>query len=147
MREGAGASGGEAQHLKAVRQRTGMAALAAIFDVVMDRVVVGRDGLEGRKIGLRDGAARDVEALAERKILEKPAFRKAVPPPVKCFALSHLSLSRALFIIAYLDTPIFVDTLSGRQLGRGKAPTNAGRARTRFRRTRAGARGKKAIHP
>jgi hypothetical protein len=64
MREGAGASGGEAQHLKAVRQRAGMAALAAIFDVVMDRVVVGRDGLEGRKISLGDGAARDIEALA-----------------------------------------------------------------------------------
>ena len=92
MREGAGASGGEAQHLKAVRQRAGMAALAAIFDVVMDRVVVGRDGLEGGKISFGDGAARDVEALADRKILEKPAVRKAVPPPVECFALNHLSL-------------------------------------------------------
>src|SRR6266480_5877736 len=97
MREGAGASGGEAQHLKAVRQRAGMAALAAIFDVVMDRVVVGRDGLEGRKISLGDGAARDIEALADRKIFEKPAFRKAVPPPVETFAVGHLSLLPSSF--------------------------------------------------
>src|SRR5207237_193141 len=97
MRESAGAGGGEAQHLKAVRQRAGMAALAAIFDVVMDRVVVGRDGLGGRKISLGDGAARDIEALADRKICEKPAFRKAVPPPVERFALNHPSLLPSSF--------------------------------------------------
>src|SRR5205814_5256462 len=90
MREGAGASGGEAQHLKAVRQRAGMAALAAIFEVVMDRVVIGRDGLEGRKISLGDSAARDVEALADRKVLEKPAVWKAVAPPVERFAVGHV---------------------------------------------------------
>src|SRR5439155_22813514 len=89
MRENAGAGGGEAQHLKPVRQRAGMAALAAIFDIVMDRVVVGRDGLERGEIGLRDGAARNVEALADDEILEKPAFRKPVLPPVETLAVGH----------------------------------------------------------
>src|SRR2546423_15710541 len=96
MREGAGASGGEAQHLKAVRQRAGMAALAAIFDVVMDRVVVGRDGLEGREISLGDGAARDIEAPPNPKILEKPAVRKAVPPPAESFDVRHVIPQLAL---------------------------------------------------
>src|SRR4051812_18626646 len=90
MREGAGASGGEAQHLKAVRQRAGMAALAAIFDVVMDRVGVGRDGLEGRKISLGDGAARDIEALADPKFYKNPPSRKALPPRVETFAVGHV---------------------------------------------------------
>src|SRR5690348_13016956 len=97
MREGAGARGGEAQDLKAMRQRTGMTALAAIFNVVMDRVVVGRDGLKGREIGVGDRAARDVEALAHGEILEKPAFRKAVPPPVEPFSLSHTIPSLSSF--------------------------------------------------
>src|SRR5690348_4043554 len=90
MREGASARSGEAQDLKAMRERTGMTALAAIFDVVMDRVIVGRDGLKSREIGVRDRAARDVEALVHREILEKPAFRKAVPPPVEPFVVGHV---------------------------------------------------------
>src|ERR1051325_2441072 len=111
MREGAGARGGEAQHLKAMRQRTGMAALAAIFNVVMDRVVVGRDGLKGREISFGDRAARDVEALPHREILEKPAFRKAWSPPVEPFSLSHtIRLPQLVFTIAYLVSRIFVDT-------------------------------------
>ena len=97
MGEGAGAGRGKAQHLKPVRQRAGMAALAAIFDIVMDRVVVGRDGLKRREIGLGDGAARDVEMFADREVLEKPALRKAVPPPVErrrsCPALDSRAIS------------------------------------------------------
>src|SRR5437763_17085138 len=76
MREGAGAGRGEAKHLKAVCERARMAALAAIFDIVMDRVVVGRDRLERGEIGIGDGSARDVKALAERQILEISALRK-----------------------------------------------------------------------
>src|ERR1700720_2477709 len=90
MGEGAGAGGGEAQHLKPVRQRAGMAALAAIFDIVMDRMVVGRYRLKGGEIGVGDGAARNVEALADRQILEKPALRKTVLPPVETLAVSHV---------------------------------------------------------
>jgi hypothetical protein len=56
-----------------MRQRAGMAPLAAIFDIVMDRVIIGRDGLERGEIGLRDRAARNMEALADDEILEKPA--------------------------------------------------------------------------
>src|SRR5437879_3444575 len=88
MGEGAGPGGGKAQHLKPVRQGAGMAALATIFDIVVDRVIVGGDRLERRKIGLGDGPARDVEALADREILEIPALGKAVGAPVKI--LGHL---------------------------------------------------------
>src|SRR5712692_4329101 len=88
MGEGAGAGGGKAQHLKAVRQRAGMTALAAIFDIVVDRVVVGRNRLERREIGLGDGPARDVEAFADREVLEIPAFGKAVRSPIEFFAHS-----------------------------------------------------------
>jgi len=90
MGEGAGAGGGEAQHLKPVRERAGMAAFAAIFDIVMDWVVVGRNRLEGGEIGLGDGAAGNVEALADRQILEKPALRKPVLPPVESLAVGHV---------------------------------------------------------
>src|ERR1044072_1225342 len=98
MREGAGARGGEAQDLKAVRQRTGMTALAAIFDVVMDRMIIGRDGLKSREIGLGDRAARDVEALAHREILEnrlsgKRCRRRSNPSPsaIRSASLSSFS--------------------------------------------------------
>ena len=85
MREGAGARCSEAQHLKAMRKWAGITALAAIFDVVMDRVVIARDGPERREIGLGHGAARDVEPLADYEILEIPAPRKPVLPPIECF--------------------------------------------------------------
>src|ERR1700704_6396206 len=90
MGEGAGAGGGEAQHLKPVRERAGMAAFAAIFDIVMDRMVVGRNRLKRGEIGLGDRAAWNVEALADREILEKPALRKPVLPPVETPAIGHV---------------------------------------------------------
>src|SRR5438128_12202718 len=90
MGEGAGPGGGEAQYLKPVRQRARVAALAAIFDIVMDRVVIGRNGLERSEIGLRDGAARNVEPLADREVLEKPAFGKTVLPPIETLAVGHV---------------------------------------------------------
>src|SRR5690348_8550708 len=86
MREGAGAGGGERQHLKPVRQRAGMAAVAAVFDIVMDRVVVGRDGLEGREMRLGHRSRRDVEALADRQILEIAALGEAMLMPVEFLA-------------------------------------------------------------
>src|SRR5437763_15597888 len=89
MREGAGAGRGEAQHLKSVRQRTAMTPIAAIFNVVMDRVVIGRDRLERGEIGLGDGSARNIEALANREILEKPALWETVLPPVETLAIRH----------------------------------------------------------
>src|ERR1044071_5436253 len=85
MRKGARPGGGEAEHLKPVRQRSRMAALAAIFDIVMDRVIVTGDGLKRREIGIGHRTARDVEALADCEILEIPALRKPVLPTVECF--------------------------------------------------------------
>src|SRR5947209_6074229 len=85
MGEGAGPGRGKAQHLKAVRERTGMAALAAIFDVVMDRMIVARDRLEGGEIRVGDGTARDIEALADREVLEVAGLRKPVLPVIEGF--------------------------------------------------------------
>src|SRR5579863_6503297 len=78
MREGAGAGRGKAQHLKPVYQRAGVTALTAIFDVVMDRVVVARHGLKRGEIGVGDGTARDVEAVADLQVFEELALREAV---------------------------------------------------------------------
>jgi len=44
-----------------VRERTLVAALAAILDIVVDWVVVGGERLEGGEVRLGHGAARDVE--------------------------------------------------------------------------------------
>src|SRR5258707_4961206 len=108
MCEGAGTRCSEAQHLKAVREWARMTAFATIFDVVMDRVVIARDGPERREIGFGHGAARDVEPLADYEILEILALRKPVLAPVERFthaarcalirsAISGLSLCRAIF--------------------------------------------------
>src|SRR5580704_13800136 len=86
MGEIAGPGGSKAQHLKAVRQRAWMTALAAIFDVVVDRMIIARHGLERGEIGVRDGAARDVEGFARRQVLEIPALRKPVPGAVEFLA-------------------------------------------------------------
>src|SRR5260370_28173601 len=94
MGEGAGAGGGEAQHLKAMRQRAGMAPVAAIFDIVMDRVIVGRDRLKCREMCVGYGAARDDEALADREVLEIPALGKAMPAMVEI--LPHRSAPRQI---------------------------------------------------
>src|SRR5580704_16300583 len=89
MGKSPGPGGGEAQHLEAVRQRTGMSALAAIFDIVVDRMIVGGNGLECGEIRLGHGPARNIEALADREILEEAAFRKTVLPAVELVAGGH----------------------------------------------------------
>ena len=71
-----------------------MAALAAILDIVMDRVVIGGDRLKCSEIRFGDGAARDVEALADREVLEIPALGKAVLPPVEF--LAHRCIPRQI---------------------------------------------------
>ena len=49
---------GEGQYLKTVGERSAIAQRFAIFDVVMDRVVVEADGLEGGEIAVAQGARR-----------------------------------------------------------------------------------------
>ena len=83
MGKGAGAGGGKAENLKAMCKRRRMAALAAIFDIVMDRVIIRRDRLKRGEMRLGHRAAWDVETLADREILEIPALRKAVLPRVR----------------------------------------------------------------
>src|SRR5438045_4562282 len=68
-----------------------MAALAAIFDIVVNWVIVGGEGLERREMRLGHRAAWNVEALADREILEIAALGKSVPMPLE--ALAHHDLS------------------------------------------------------
>ena len=47
----------ERQHLQAMNDRRGVAVAAGVFDVVMDRMVVGGDRLERRGVGVGKGPA------------------------------------------------------------------------------------------
>src|SRR5579859_5426963 len=55
-----------------------MAALAAIFDVVMDWMIVARDGLKRGEIGVGNRSARDIETVADLQVLEELALREAM---------------------------------------------------------------------
>ena len=57
---------------------TVMASPAAIFDVVMDRVIVAGGELEGREQRRRHRPRRDREALSQLEILEPAVFRQLV---------------------------------------------------------------------
>jgi hypothetical protein len=85
--EGAGPCGGEGQDLEAVGERSFVAALATIFEVVMDRVIVGRDRLKSCEMCFGHRAARDIKFLANRQILEIARFPETVPAAVE--AQSH----------------------------------------------------------
>src|SRR6185312_14777982 len=60
----------EAQNLEPMRQRRGVTELPAIFDVVMDRMIVEADGLERREVRIADGARGAFENLADSKLLK-----------------------------------------------------------------------------
>lgn len=62
--EEAGAGGGLDGDLVAVGEEVGVAVAAAVFDVVVDGVVVAGGGLEGEEDGLGHGAAGEGEAFA-----------------------------------------------------------------------------------
>src|SRR5438046_482602 len=55
----------------------------------MDRMIVGRDRLEGREMRVGHRPARDEEPLADPQILEIAALRIALPPRVESFG--HLA--------------------------------------------------------
>ena len=86
MREGPGSRRGEAQHLEAVRERSRMTALAAVFDVVMDRMVIAGHRLERGEVGVGDGAAGDVKTVADAEVIEELALGEAMPARVEFFA-------------------------------------------------------------
>src|SRR6201987_1369092 len=64
----------ESQHLQAVNDRRGMAVTAGVFDVVVDRMVVGGDRLERRGVGVGKGPAGRPEDVPDLEILERPGF-------------------------------------------------------------------------
>src|SRR5215472_5463073 len=70
-----------------VRQRARMTAPAAVFDIVMNRMIIAREHLEAGEMSLGHRTARDIEALADGQILEIAAHRKMVMPGVE--ALCH----------------------------------------------------------
>ena len=72
VREQGGSRCGESQHLEAVYNRRDMSVLARPLGVVVHRVIVHRDRLEGRSMGVRQGAAGGPEDLADAKVLEHP---------------------------------------------------------------------------
>jgi hypothetical protein len=55
----------------------------------VNRVIVARESLEGGEVPLGHRPARDVEALADREILEEAAFRKTVLPAIEIVAAGH----------------------------------------------------------
>jgi hypothetical protein len=61
----------------------------------MDRVIVAGHGLERGEIGLGNGAARDIETVAEFEILKEFALREAVFPPVEWLAHGNITASSA----------------------------------------------------
>ena len=78
MRKGAGACGGEAQDLQAVRERTRMAECFAIFDIVMDWVIVEADGLECGEVAIAQGARRQRVAVPHMQVVESLGGHGAV---------------------------------------------------------------------
>src|SRR6266850_465635 len=77
--KGAGPRCGESEDLEAVRQRPLVPAPAAVLDIVMDRVIIGRDRLEGGEMGFGHRPARDIKPLPDGQILEITGGSKAVP--------------------------------------------------------------------
>lgn len=56
----------ECQHLQAVNDRRGVAMAAGVFDVIVDRMVVGGDRLERRSVGVGKGPAGRPEDVPDQ---------------------------------------------------------------------------------
>src|SRR5262249_43934943 len=105
VRESPRPSGAERQHLKAMRQKAVVAVRATVLDVVVDRVVVAGDRLEGQEVRLRDGAARAAEPLADFEIGKAPVLAHSMR-----LRIEHAPLPFGHFI------------LRGRTMGVASAP-------------------------
>lgn len=95
--EQACAGRGEAQDLQAVGEQALVALGAAIFFIVVDRVVVAGDGLEGREVRVGDRARGEGECFAGFEILET-ALRH--DPVVLRVEFAHRSISINFFMPA-----------------------------------------------
>src|SRR5262245_11891546 len=62
-----------------------MAMTAAVLAVVVDRMVVARDSLEGQKLGLRHRARGQRKGLAQLKLVKVAARRQAMPLGIEGF--------------------------------------------------------------
>jgi len=80
LREQGRSGRGEGQHLQAVDDRRDMAVAAGVVDVVVDRMVVGRDCLERRGVGVGQGPAgrpEDVPTLRSSNALGSTTVKAA----------------------------------------------------------------------
>lgn len=78
VRKGSRAGGGEAEDLQSMRQRARKPERAAIFSVVMDRVIVEAHRLKGREIRVADRPGRERIAIADAKVGESSGRNEPV---------------------------------------------------------------------
>src|SRR6478752_6558633 len=100
MREQGSSRCGERQHLEAMYNRRDMSVLARPDGVVVHRVIVHRDRLEGRGMGVRQGAAGGPEHLADTQVVKRPGGDDQERVGVEVGNSSHHALS----VVAILDT-------------------------------------------
>jgi hypothetical protein len=99
VREQGGSRCGESQHLEAVYNRRDMSVRARPLVVVVHRVIVHRDRLEGRGVGVRQGAARGPEDLADAQVFECPGRDDQERVGVEVGNNSHRALSALEMIL------------------------------------------------
>lgn len=99
MREQGGSRRGESQHLEAVYNRRDMSVLARPLGVVVQRVIVHRDRLDGRGMSVRQGAAGGPEHLADAQVLARPGRDNQESVGVKVANSSHRALSALVMIL------------------------------------------------
>jgi hypothetical protein len=68
-----------------------MSVLARPLGVVVHRVIFHRDGLEGRGVGVRQGAAWGPEHHTDAQVLERPGWHDQERPGVEVVNSSALS--------------------------------------------------------
>src|SRR5262249_53550043 len=84
VRKAAGARRRERQHLQAMRQHVAVTVRAAIFDVVMDRMVVAGEQLKRREMRRRHGAARIAKDFPDPQVFETAGLRRREPREIEC---------------------------------------------------------------
>jgi hypothetical protein len=99
VREQSRSGCGECQHLQAVDNRRDMSVRARPLGVVVHRVIVHRDRLEGRGMGVGQGAAGGPEDLADAQVLERSGRDDQERVGIEVGTDSHRALSALEMIL------------------------------------------------